>query len=285
MEIDFSDAMRAVQGMANAFVMRVPHLLVGVVVFLLFYVAARVVRGSVHAVLRRKESRRNVAEVVGRLGFGIIWLLGLLVALVIAVPGFTPGQLVNVLGLSSVAIGFAFRDILQNFLAGILLLLSQPFRVGDQIVAGNFEGTVEDIQTRATFLMTYDGRRVVIPNATLFTNSVIVNTAHPIRRLEHDLTVDYGDVGKAKRVIAAELDRQPEALKQPAPEVLVVRVADSGITLRMRWWVRPPHQFDVLHSQDVVLNQVVDALLDEGVDLPYPTHEVMLHYMDKKEGA
>ena len=83
----------------------------------------------------------------------------------------------QVLGIGSVAIGFAFRDILQNFLAGILLLVTQPFRIGDQIVASNYEGTVEDIQTRATFIRTYDGRHVVVPNADLFTDTVVVNTA------------------------------------------------------------------------------------------------------------
>lgn len=284
MEIDFSEALRAVEAMGNAFVMRLPHMLVAVVVFLLFYAAARVVRGSVRALLRRNEARRNVAEVVGRLGFGIIWVLGLLVALVIAVPGFTPGQLVSVLGLSSVAIGFAFRDILQNFLAGILLLLSQPFRVGDQIVAGNFEGTVEDIQTRATFLITYDGRRVIIPNASLFTNSVTVNTAHPVRRLEHDLTVGYGEIDRAKQVMFGALAQLPEALEHPAPEILVMAVAENGITLRLRWWVRPPHKFDALHSQDAVLHHVVQALRGEGIELPYPTHEVLLR-QDPKTGG
>jgi small conductance mechanosensitive channel len=92
-----------------------------------------------------------------------------------------------VLGLSSVAIGFAFRDILQNFLAGILLLLSEPFRIGDQIKSGDFAGTVSNIETRATSIVTYDGRRIVVPNSTLFVNPVIVNTANEKRRLEYDV--------------------------------------------------------------------------------------------------
>ena len=89
----------------------------------------------------------------------------------IAVPNFTPGQLVQLLGLSGVAIGFAFRDMLQNFLAGILILLTEPFRIDDQIIFGDYEGTMENINTRATYLKTYDGRRVVISNAERFTNS------------------------------------------------------------------------------------------------------------------
>ena len=94
----------------------------------------------------------------------------------IAIPSFQPAQLIQLLGISGVAIGFAFLDILQNFLAGILILLTEPFRLGDQIVVGGYEGTVEEIETRATSIRTYDGRRVVIPNSNLFTESVTVNT-------------------------------------------------------------------------------------------------------------
>ena len=120
-------------------------------------------------------------------------MTGLLVAMVIAIPGFTVGQLFSILGIGSVAIGFAFRDILQNFLAGILILLNQPFRIGDQIIMKDLEGTVEEIQTRATFLKTYDGRRVVVPNSDLFTNTVTVNTAFETRRLEHVIGISYDD--------------------------------------------------------------------------------------------
>lgn len=282
--MDFSEATRALQGIGQGFVLRLPHILVGLAAFLVFYVIARVVRGAVARVLGRRHTLQNAAAVVGRLGFGLIWLLGLLIALVIAIPGFTPGQLVNVLGLSSVAIGFAFRDILQNFLAGILLLIAQPFRTGDQIVSGEYEGTVEEIQTRATFLRTYDGRRVVIPNAQLFTNPVTVNTAHPIRRLEYDVGIGYGDdIAWAKTVMLEVLRRTPEALADPAPEALVVRLADSSVDIRLRWWVSPPKQFDALHSQDAVLHAVRDALREAGIDIPFPTRQVLFH--DQTEEA
>lgn len=278
MELEFAEATRALQGIVDGFVHRIPHLLVALAVFFLFYLAARAVRATIGRVLLRRRALNDAAQVVARLGYGLMWLLGLLVALVIAVPGFTPGQLVNVLGLSSVAIGFAFRDILQNFLAGILLLLSRPFRAGDQIVSGQFEGTVEEIQTRATFLRTYDGRRVVIPNASLFTNPVTVNTACPMRRLEQDVGLDFGeDIGRAKALMLEALRGVPEALSEPAPEALVVRLGESTVHIRLRWWVRPPEQFDALHSQDAVLEQVARALRAAGIDLAFPTQQVLFH--------
>jgi small conductance mechanosensitive channel len=102
----------------------------------------------------------------------------------------------------SLRVGNFTGRYLQNFLAGILLLLTEPFRIGDQIIVTGFEGTVEDIQTRATMIRTYDGRRVVIPNAQLFTQSVIVNTAFALRRLEYDLDIDPSNNGeRAKELI------------------------------------------------------------------------------------
>ena len=278
MDFDLTDATQALQDMAGGFLQRLPNLALALLVFGVFYAAAVLVRGSIRILVARVQGRRNLGLVVGRLSYGAIIFVGLLVAMVIAIPGFTPGQLANILGLSSVAIGFAFRDILQNFLAGILLLASEPFRIGDQIVIGSFEGTVEDIQIRATFIKTYDGRRVVIPNSNLFTNSVTVNTAHLKRRLEYDFGLGYGDdIANAKRILLDVARTTPGVLQEPAPDVLVVRLAESSINVRLRWWVQPPRQFDVLTSQDLVLEKAAAALLAAGIDLPFPTQQILFH--------
>ena len=192
------------EGMLDSLLQRLPYLAFAVVVYALFHFTGVAVRRIVRRVASRRRNR-NLGLVFGRLAQGLIWLVGLFVAAVIAIPRFTPGQLVQLLGLSGVAVGFAFRDILQNFLAGILILLTEPFRIDDQIVFGEYEGTVEDIQTRATYLRTYDGRRIVIPNAELYTRPVTVNTAFPVRRLEYD-----------------------------------IGLAESAVNLRVLWWVTPP---------------------------------------------
>ena len=100
-------------------------------------------------------------------------ILGFLIALSVLAPSFEAGDLIKSLGVGTVAIGFAFQNILQNFLAGILLLLQEPFHLGDFIRVRGIEGTVYDIQSRATIVSTKDGRRVVIPNAVLFTSPVV----------------------------------------------------------------------------------------------------------------
>jgi small-conductance mechanosensitive channel len=278
MKIDFSEATESVQTMLNGFIERVPYIAVAAVVFLLFCLLAKGVRAAARAFAQRIRRHYSLGLVLGRLSSGVIIFIGLLIALVIAVPGFTPGQLVSVLGISSVAIGFAFRDILQNFLAGILLLLAEPFRIGDQIVVDNFEGTVEDIQTRATFIKTYDGRRIVIPNGDLFTKAVTVNTAYEKRRLQYDIGIGYGDdITRARCIMLDTVRALPEVLDDPAPDALVMELSGSTVNIRLRWWVNPPNQADILDARDTVLEHVKNALTAQGIDLPFPTQQILFH--------
>jgi len=277
MNFDLSEVTATVQAMINGFLERLPYLAIALIVFVVFLFVGKGVRAAVRSLAQRSSSHRNLGLVLGRLAQSAIIFVGLLIALVIAIPGFTPGELVGLLGLSGVAIGFAFRDILQNFLAGILLLLAEPFRVGDQIVINDFEGTVEEIQTRATFIKTYDGRRVVIPNSNLFTSSVTVNTAYEIRRLEYDVGIGYGDdVARAKSLML-EAVRETDALDDPAPEALVVDLAGSSVNVRIRWWIKPPRRAEVVASIDSVLAAVRDKLSANGIDLPFPTRQILFH--------
>ena len=153
---------------------------------MVFWFIAKLSRRSIKNLTKRQQSR-NLGLVLARLSQGFIILIGTFVALAIVIPSFKAGNLIQLLGVSGVAVGFAFRDILQNFLAGILILITEPFTINDQIVFKEFEGTVEDIQIRATKIKTYDGRRIVIPNAELFTNSVTVNTAKVLTELNNEL--------------------------------------------------------------------------------------------------
>ena len=184
----------------------------------------------------------------------------------------------QLLGISGVAIGFAFRDILQNFLAGILILLTEPFQMDDQIVFKDFEGTVENIQTRATTIRTYDGRRIVIPNSELFTNSVTVNTAFENRRLQYDIGIGYGDdIDRAKQLILEAIASVDDVLSDPAPDALVVDLAESSLNIRARWWVKPPRRADILDKQDQVLAAIKNKLTANGIDMPFPTQQILFH--------
>jgi len=173
----YASMMGSVHEMIEAFWQRVPYLLLALLLFIVFWLFAKIFKKlAVRLLSARLANRLNLLLVLQRIGSALIIFTGFLIAMMVAIPGFTPGQLVSALGIGSVAIGFAFKDIFQNLLSGILLLLNEPFKIGERIVNGSFEGTVETIEIRATTLRTDDGRRIVIPNAQLFTSPVTVNT-------------------------------------------------------------------------------------------------------------
>lgn len=254
-----------------------PNIIIAIVVFTVFWFVAKFSRRLIKNLTRKRQSR-NLGLVLARLSQGFIILIGAFISLAIVIPSFKPGDLVQLLGVSGVAVGFAFRDILQNFLAGILILITEPFTLEDQIIFKDFEGTVEHIQTRATTIRTYDGRRIVIPNAELFTNSVTVNTAFDKRRLQYDVGIGYGDdIQEAKNIILDVLRNNPDVLRNPAPEALVVDLAASTINIRARWWINPPRRADVMDTQDQILTELNNRLVSAGIDLPFPTQQILFH--------
>jgi len=174
MSVDFSIALKTAAKILNEILSLLPNFILGMIVFVLFLVAASLARSLTRRVMLRRLPRQGMALLFARLVHTSITLVGFLIALSIIAPSFQAADLVKVLGIGTIAVGFAFQNILQNFLAGILLLLQEPFRLGDLISVTGIEGNVSDIQARATIVTTKEGRDVVIPNATIFTNPVAV---------------------------------------------------------------------------------------------------------------
>jgi small conductance mechanosensitive channel len=172
--IDLSNAWKSGGRIVNSTVGLLPNLLLAAFVFIAALIIARLAKSFVRRTAARHQRRQSIGILLGQLTQLTIAVLGFLVALSIVAPSFHMVDLIKILGIGSVAIGFAFQNILQNFLAGILLLLNEPFEIGDVISVSGMEGTVQDIRTRATIIATAEGRHIVIPNAVLFTNPVAV---------------------------------------------------------------------------------------------------------------
>lgn len=277
MNPELSLAWDKIQAMLSRFITLLPNIALAAVIFAVFLLISWGVKLLIEGLMQDYQKSRNLKVVLGRLAQGVVILVGLFVALSIVMPSLKADDLVQLFGVSGVAIGFAFREILQNFLAGLLILLTQPFQIDDQIIYKDYEGTVRNIQTRATTLRTYDGRQIVIPNSELFTNSVLVNTAFEKRRLEYDIGIGYGeDIDQAKTLILEAVRGTPGVLEDPKPDVLVIDLADSTLNLRIRWWIDPPRRVDVLEAKDQVLTAVLNKLTINGVDLPYPTQQILV---------
>ncbi|WP_242026590.1 mechanosensitive ion channel family protein [Phormidium tenue] len=218
-----------------------PALLGALVVLVLTWLLAAVVRHAVLVWAAKTEGDRTTEELISRLCYGGVWTLGSVVAL--GVMGLNFAALLGTLGLTSVAIGFSLRDVLSNYISGVILLATRPFRIGDQIVINNFEGTVTQIQLRATTVQTYDGRLVYIPNQEVFQSSITNNTASPVRLssvtvgIDHD--ADLPDLfnrmqQQMKQIEGVELD--------PEPIVLVRELTPSTVNLEAQFWVNSRKQ-------------------------------------------
>jgi small conductance mechanosensitive channel len=252
----------AAHQMADKVVARIPALLVSIVVFIFFYLLSIFISRTI--LRSTRKHRANLGLVFSRLVGSATILIGFLVAFSVVAPSFQAADLIKVLGIGGVAIGFAFQNILQNYLAGLLLLWAEPFRIGDEIKLDSFEGTVEDIQTRATIIKTFDGRRVVIPNADLFTHSVIVNTAIETRRWEYPMVIKGAqDLGRLKSFMVATVSRVPGVLSEPGPEALLMDLGDSDsgtAKIRVLWSTKASRQHEMLISYDRVLASIQQAL-------------------------
>lgn len=177
MRIDLSNAFKSGHRILQNAISLLPNLAVAIVILILFIFIAAFAKSLVRRIVQQRQRRHSLALLLGQLTQTSVVILGFLIALSVVAPSFQAGDLIKMLGVGSVAIGFAFQNILQNFLAGILLLMQEPFDLGDWIAVTGIEGRVDDIQTRATIVTTKEGNKVVIPNATLFTNPVAVMKA------------------------------------------------------------------------------------------------------------
>lgn len=268
---EYQTIMTSANHLLQQMISRIPYLIVASLVFVIFWVLSIFFKKAVTRILGSRKHHQNLVTVFRRVGSALILFLGFMVAMIIAVPSFTPGKLIGALGIGSVAIGFAFKDIFQNLLSGILLLLSEPFRIGDQIISGNFEGTVEDIQIRATTIRTYDGRKVVIPNSQLYTSTMTVNTAYSQRRLEFDVGIGYeNNIIDAQQVILSVLKAAPTVSKLAEPSVIATALADSSVVLRVRWFIDDGTQTNRVASINEVIILVKEALEKANISIPFP---------------
>ena len=252
----------------EGFITRLPSLVTGLLVILFTYLIARGVRYLTGKSLKRVKASEHAAQLTGRLSFVGVMALGILVAL--GVMGINAAALVASLGLISVGIGFALKDVIENFIAGIILIFQRPFVVGDVVRFGETEGTVEDVRVRDTVLRTYDGRQVFVPNANIFTAAVINNNRNRRRRLDFEVNIAYSANTSAAMAAATQaLSGIDMLLSQPSPLVLTKDLGDSSVVLKVYFWV-DPCEVSLLEARSAAINAVKQALEEAGIEIPSP---------------
>ena len=209
------------------------------------------------------------------------WVVGILFAGVVAFPGLDLGDIIATLGIGSVAIGFAFQDIVKNFLAGIILLVEEPFRIGDEVEINDYQGKIENISIRTTQIRTYQGEKVLLPNATVFTNAVKVNTAYDTRRTDLGVGVDYNTpLSEAADILNRTIRRVEGVVDNPSPEIDLVNFGDSSIDFVVRYW-SDPKQKEVRHVQTRAIIAIKKAFDEADINIPYPIRTLYYYDQDK----
>ena len=248
-----------------------PQIIAALVFIVLVWVISKLVRAFLPRVMRRARVRPALIDVTKMLLTVLIWFFGILIAATIAFPTITPGKALTALGVGGIAVGLAFKDTFENFFAGVLVLIREPFTRGDFIECEGIEGQVELVTIRDTRIRQTDGQLVVAPNGFLFKNPVTVRTSNDLRRTTIICGVAYGeDVDKSREVIA-EAVRGVDSVRNDVKdvEIFAQEFADSSINFEITWWTGSTPR-DIRASRDKVVSAVKRALDDAGIEIPFP---------------
>jgi small-conductance mechanosensitive channel len=276
-QFDVSPAWAKIHAIINGFLFMLPNLVMALVLFTISCLLARWSKSLIVGFYRRRGRHQNLGMVVGRVVQAGLILINLMIALAIVMPSFSGRDLIQLLGISSVAIGFAFRDILQNFLAGILILLAEPFRIGEEISVDGLTGYVQEIQARATLLKTSDGFLVVIPNSNIYTQKVTIFNSYDARRTSVEIGIGFrDDLEEARRLIVEAIQSVEGVLEDPHPSAVCVRFGPHSVTVRARWWTDAKGSDDVA-VRDQVIPAIKQRLFENGIEIAYPTQQVLFH--------
>lgn len=253
--------------MADTVVGALPRLGVAVVVVLVGWLFSRAVRWLLHGALRRRRTP-SFSVVMSKLGGWLVFGLAVFVAIAVTFPSVQPVDLLAGLGFFSVAAGFAFQDILENTLAGVLILFRQPFRSGDQIEVQDQVGTVEGITIRETRIRRFDGQLVLVPNRDVYKNVIRVQTAGPARRLSFVVGIAYeNEPAAACRAIVSALADLDGVLDAPPPEALAAELGPSTVDIDVRFWTAST-EHESRHALNAAIVAAKAALDHEGIEMP-----------------
>lgn len=258
-----------------------PGLITAIIIIMLTRYAVQFTQSMAEQVGNRTLRSQSLKILLSKTTYVMTWATGIIIACVLAFPSLRLGDIIATLGLGSVAVGFAFQDIFKNFLAGVLLLIQEPFRINDQIIVGDYEGTVQQINIRTTEIVTYQGEKILLPNSTVFTSAVQVRTAFGKRRTDLAIGVDYNtSLSQAREILQQTLKGIDGVLSDPEPDIDVVAFGESSIDFIARYWTLPQQKI-VRKTQTQVILAIKQVFDETNINIPYPIRTVYFYDQDK----
>ncbi len=242
----------------------IPLVISALIVLALSVILAKFIKGIVMFRLSKKDLNREVLILIGRMiTYGIVFL-GIISAT--GIIGLNLGSLIAFLG---VGIGFALKDILSNFIAGIMILTQKKFKIGDSVKVGDISGKIVEIETRTTQIVSFDGTLLIIPNAQMITAVIESFSANEFRRIKFNVGVHYATpLQESIQLAIASTKKHKKVMPDPATNVVATEFGDSAINLQVRFWVESSASWVQIRSE--VIQQLKLDFDAAGIEIPYP---------------
>jgi len=244
-----------------------PNVLTAILIFVVSLYVARLLSNLLKKVLTKRNVDHEVTVLLAQLTRWSIIVIGTITALqrFFDVSAFLAG-----LGILGFTVGFAMQEIMQNFVAGVILLIQQPFEVEDVIETDQFIGTILAINIRTTEMKTLDGRIVIIPNAAILSNPITNYTRAEFRRVELAVGVSYdADPTEVRHSVTKAIKNVPGFVDEPAPTVVFHTFGGSSIDLSAYFWINMSQSTPLL-AKDAAIELVKAALDKKGIEIPFP---------------
>lgn len=259
----------------NNILLIAPNIVTALVILVITFLIGRGFSKLFLGKIKRKVKDTLLAGFLGQIGKWVIYLLGALAALQVLGFGYFAASLLTGAGISAIIMGFAFKDIAENFLAGILLAINRPFNIGDIIEVDKYKGTIKNLELRTTHIRTADGRDIYIPNSALIKSSLVNYTKDGLLRLDFGIGLaTETNLEEVRKLILDHLQTLDKILKIPPANVIVENLGVSTIDVRVLFWTdilktktdKPDTLGDPIRSQ--IIREVKDLLLSRGYNLP-----------------
>ncbi|MEA3305097.1 MAG: mechanosensitive ion channel [Patescibacteria group bacterium] len=243
----------------------IPYFIAAVIVIVISYFLAKKARNSAEDLLLRTSSHASGAmSLVGKTAFSAVFISGVMTALNILNVDLT--LIMSAIGFG---LGFAIKDIIFNYLAGLFIIFTSPFDIGDVVKVGDDLGTVKSIESRSVILRTLDGQKLVISNADMFNSRLTNYSSYPERRVEVVVGVDYDtDLEQAMNILNAIVAKDEHILKKPLPAVILTSFNDSSIDFSVKFWVDIEENW--MEAKSVVISRIKEAFDVHNINIPYP---------------
>ena len=275
-------AWQSINNLITSVIVQLPYIIAGLLVLFLFWILSKIVKKVFIAATTRTKLDKRLRLLISRMIVVVFVAIGVFTALTVIIPSFDFGTLIGGIGFTSLAVGFAAKDILNNFVSGVLILWQRPFHIGDQIFVGNNSGKVEYIGVRATSLRKDDGELILIPNGDMYSSPLTIRGAGAKRRMNLNYSLGYEEkITEAKTLTFDALVRTEGVVQDPKPRVLVSDLTGDGVVVTINFWINT-NESKPLEVFDRAAIEIVRSLSDADIEM-FPPGSMIVQQPDEEK--